>query len=710
MTHHILDDQPSIEAFFDYSKDYEYVVLDLETNSVLERKALIWGIGIAFEGHEGFYIPIRTKDGNLFWSEEYVNSIYRRITDLCRTKKLMGWNLLYDTLVWEYNTAELLHSHIHIDGMLLKHTLDEERPHGLKETAVKYLGAGADKAQQALYENIKTNGGKVTKENMEMFKADTDVLGEYCAHDVMLTKRLVDLFLPRLSEEDLTELFFNEVMPLYKEVTIEMKREGFPVNVQYFKELLTKISKDISRLEDEIYLELTEHVLDFEKELLLKDLTITKRSELGKQMIACGIDIETAPLDTYIGLEMATAFYCKKHEVKRPFNLNSTKHLAWLFFEKLGVKPTEFTETGAPKLDAETLDELSGNFAICDKIVDFKKLQKLKSTYIEGILEREIDGRLYASFLQTGTTSGRFSCTGPNLQNLPRIKDEEANLSPLVLEYVNAIKAGFEAPKGYVIVNADYSQLEPCAFAGASGDSKLQEIFKKKWDLYCSIAIESEGLYEFSADKKAPNYLKNHRPELRQKYKAVALAVVYGAEAGRIGQLLDIPREEAQDIINKYLEAYPGLNDYMRHQNELACENGFVLTKFGRVRHLPVAKRLWKRFGHRLLDPLWAAKNGAKDLRRELKNQLNNAKNFPIQGLAAHIVNRAMINTNRRFKAENINGVIIASVHDELTCLVSETDAERAKEILKECMEKSTTIEVPLVAEPLIAKKWSDAK
>ena len=132
-------------------------------------------------------------------------------------------------------------------------------------------------------------------------------------------------------------------------------------------------------------------------------------------------------------------------------------------------------------IDAATLEGLSGQHPFCDKIIEYKKLQKLSGTYIDGILNREYQGIVYASFLMFGTTSGRFSSGDPNLQNLPRVKDEESNLSPLVLKYTNAIKKGFVAREGYKIVNADYSQLEPCAFAAACGDEKLQAVFHNKW-------------------------------------------------------------------------------------------------------------------------------------------------------------------------------------------------------------------------------------
>lgn len=727
--------------------DYDYISLDLETNSANEKLAEIWGIGISFTDTEGYYIPIRKKDGSRWWNKNEEITIYSFIKHYCRTKKLIGHNLIYDTLVLEYQTGLVFSDLIHADTILLKHTINEERPHGLKEIAVKYLGPWADLAQEELYANIEANGGSTTKDNLEMFKADTDILGRYCVWDTVLTRRLFDLFIPQLKEQGLEKFFFEEeVMPLYQ-VTIDMKRQGFPIDVEYFRTLHENIQGEINGLEKTILSDIKEYVTEYELSLLdeefpckrtgnfpkayakhyeiptpLKDGKITlAKKEIEKISNAIGDtdlvakefyqwvlgDDSKAPKADEIQRQM---FFEKYPEQTAVFNLGSNMDLGWLFFEKLKLKPLSKTEGGKPQCDDDFLESVKDRYPFVSKLVDYKRLQKLDSTYIMGVLERHIDGVLYSSFLQFGTTSGRYSSTNPNLQNLPRVKDDDAGLSPIVLRYVNSIKRGFISPNGYKILGADYSQLEPCCFANASGDERLRDVFRRGHDLYSQIAIDIFGLTDYSADKKAKNYLKNFFPEKRQLVKAFCLAVVYGAEATRISQIMDVEYGYAAKIIQDYLDAYPELRSYMERCTKEATVLGYVKNDFGRIRHLPQAKGIFTRWGNKILDPRYARQQGASDIRRIYKNALNQSCNFPIQSTAASIVNRAMIATYAEFKAKGLDAKIICQVHDEITCMVRDDQIVQAKEILKRCMETTTKISVPLYTAPSFGTNWSEAK
>ena len=742
---HILDNVNKLRDFFNTDQPHEYITLDTETDGVQEKTSKLYGIGICFTEQDAYYIPIRNTAGELLWSEKTLSKLASELKSIVQKHKLLGHNIIFDILILKNNLGIDLTEHIHTDTILLKHCIDEEPPFGLKETSVKYLGHWADKAQQKLFENIKKNGGKTTKENLEMYKADTDVLAEYCAWDVILTHLLFQYFSPKLKEQELEDLFYrDEIMPLYKECVIPMKDRGFPIDVDHFQKLQADISTEILRLEDEIQEEIKEHTEEFITTQLDAEFPAKPTGSFAKELAATvgfpnaeiltkalvkksvpEVDIHVDFKNWYLSPEFGLPeifepmkqvaqkrlFHKRYPEDRYIFNLNSTKHLAWLFFEKLGMESTEKTESGAPKLDAATLEGMAGEHPFCDKIIEYKKLQKIKGTYIDGILDRQYQGVIYGSFLMFGTTSGRFSSQSPNIQNLPRVKDEESNLSPLVLKYVNSIKRGFIAGSNNLLVFADFSQLEPCAFAAASGDSKLQQIFKDKGDLYSAIAIEAEGLEgEYSADKKAPNYLKNFRPELRQQYKATCLAVVYGAESYRISEIIGCSRDKAQEIIDNYLGAYPGLVQYMKDCDEQVTKKGFIRNKFGRIRHLPEAKRLASIYGNRLLDRKWVKENDMGEVRWKFKNLLNNGKNFKIQSLAAHIVNRAMLSTTRALKKENIDAYIVTMIHDEIGLLVKEDQATQAAKILKDCMENTTKIEVPLIAEPMIAYNMSDTK
>ncbi|HEY8366155.1 MAG TPA: DNA polymerase A family protein, partial [Bacteroidia bacterium] len=423
--------------------------------------------------------------------------------------------------------------------------------------------------------------------------------------------------------------------------------------------------------------------------------------------------IGTTQLDANLAHDIYKAqlalYFERNPESKTIFNLSSNDHLGHLIFDVWGHEPLETTKTGKNKLDDDYLETIKSN-PVIEKLIDFKKLNKLLSTYVDGILERQIDGIIYTSMLQYGTTSGRYSSTNPNLQNQPRIKDDESGLSELVLKYVNAIRAGFVSGKGYKIVNADYSALEPRCFSHVSGDANLINVWTKGEDIYSRVAIDVFKVQNVSALKSEPNYLGKIKKEFRQKSKVFTLAVPYGAEESRISDEMGVSYQEARKIIQDYLGAYPGLRKYMATCNVNAKAKGQAISQFGRIRHLTEVKTIHTLYGDKILDYKYAKSRNLLDVRRTFKHGLNASKNFPIQSLAASIVNRAMIEVTKLFKLHNIDGYVALQVHDEITCIVREDHSEKAAELLKHAMEQTTKISVPLIAEPQIADNWADAK
>ncbi len=764
--------QPNFETFIitpggylDSLKKYEslvdsdVVVIDVETDSKNEKLAKLYGIGLAFTEKKGFYIPWRNPDGSKVWTPVEEQAITEWLVEVCERKKVIGHNIIYDVLVLENNLGVDFSQYIYADTILMKHTIDEEPPFGLKDIAVLTLGAWADKAQDKLQAEVVAKGGRWTKDEKDMCLASTGTLGEYCCWDVILTLMLFNEFSIKLKSENLEDLFYNqEIMPLYKEVTINMKRRGFPIDVDYYKNLREEITEEIKKLDNDIYDMIKTQVAPFEDMLVEQEFPVKRTGNFPKAVAAVlgaplplnkstraitlaakavqeqkkhapqfqvfydwvlntpgAIDINSNAFKVlFTGKgdlikEAQKSMWFDKYGTNRVFNLKSNDHLINLLFDTWGFQPDERTPGGKPKVDDDYLDTLKGN-PVIDKLKDYKKLNKLLSTYVDGILDREIGGYIYTSMLQFGTTSGRYSSRDPNLQNQPRIKDEDSGLSPLVLNYVNAIRKGFVAGPGRKVVNADYASLEPVCFAHASGDEKLRNVFRNGEDLYSRVAIETFNLVQYSALKIDPMYLKLHKPEMRQTSKIFCLAVPYGAEAARISDELGISYKEADEIIKKYLNGFPGLQKYMYRCNYEAKTKGFVATEFGRIRHLKEARAIYTLYGDSILDPRYAKSNGLQDVRRKFKNCLNNAKNFPIQGLAAHIVNRAMIAIAREFKKQNIDGWLALQVHDEITCIVSEAHAERAAKIVQDCMENTTKISIPLQAVPLIADNWGEAK
>jgi len=396
----------------------------------------------------------------------------------------------------------------------------------------------------------------------------------------------------------------------------------------------------------------------------------------------------------------------------RVFNLSSTHHLSWLLFDVYGQKATKHSKkTGQPTVDKDALDQFDLPFI--PLLAKLKKEEKLLSTYIGPILEKQHNGWLYPSMQQFGTTSGRYSCGGGlNFQTLPR--DDKR------------VKKGFIAPPGYKVVAADFSSLEPRIFSWVSDDPGLKAVYWDNLDLYSQIAIDVFGLEGVSAHEEDDNFLKKVQPSMRQLSKVFTLAVPYGAGAGRIANILNKDYNEADNIIKAYLNAYPGLKTYMTTQEKNAFKTGMVYTRFGRIRHLPHAKELYDKYGQCLFNKkrltVALMKEGfdheeAKDESNELfykfRNYLNNAKNFPIQSTAAHVTNAALIYLAELLEDNNIDGWICLQVHDEIILLVKEEQAEFAGELVKEAMENNWVaqeIDIPMIAVPEIGNNFAEAK
>lgn len=427
------------------------------------------------------------------------------------------------------------------------------------------------------------------------------------------------------------------------------------------------------------------------------------------------------------------------------FNLSSNHHLSWLLFDALNETPKGHSKkTGKPQVNKDSLGEYE-HLSFIKKLLELKKFEKLLSTYITPILEKQNKGWIYPSMQQWGTTSGRYSCGGGlNLQTLPRFErpkrclnksceSKKAKIFNKSLTQIHidcaecgkhfeiydaaCVKRGFEAPTGYKIVNADFSALEPRIFAWVSGDRGLKEVYWEGLDLYSKIAIDVFGLKGVSARETDENYLKKVNPDARQQAKVFTLAVPYGANAGRISGLMGKEYKEADKIINAYLNAYPDLKKYMQNQEEDAKFDGMTKTRFGRVRHLPRAKELFNKYNTRLynkksMQDRCGEKEGS-ELYYEFRNLLNNAKNFPIQATAAHVTNASLIMLAGLFEKNEIDGWISLQVHDEITCIVKDKDTERASKLLKKSMEENWVakeIDVAMIGEPQIALNLAEAK
>ena len=349
------------------------------------------------------------------------------------------------------------------------------------------------------------------------------------------------------------------------------------------------------------------------------------------------------------------------------FNISSPKQLGEALFEKLMLPHGKKTKTGF-STNADVLEALRDKHPIVGKILDYRTLSKLKSTYCDGLLKViESDGRIRTSFQMTVTATGRLSSTEPNLQNIP-VRTEQGS----------EIRKMFVSPPGYVLVDADYSQIELRLLAHISGDAVMIEAFLNGEDIHAVTASQVFGVP-----------IKEVTSAQRRAAKAVNFGIVYGISDFSLAQDIGVTRAEAKKYIDSYLEKYSGVRAYMKDIVARAREDGYSETLFGRRRSLPEissANFNIRSFGERV------------------------ALNMPIQGSAADIMKIAMISCHRRLKAENLSARLILQVHDELIVECPEETAERVTTLLCEEMSHAATLSIPLDVDAHIGKSWLEAK
>ncbi|WP_270222571.1 DNA polymerase I [Kosakonia cowanii] len=359
----------------------------------------------------------------------------------------------------------------------------------------------------------------------------------------------------------------------------------------------------------------------------------------------------------------------KAHEIAgEAFNLSSTKQLQSILFEKQGIKPLKKTPGGAPSTSEEVLEELALDYPLPKVILQYRGLAKLKSTYTDKLplMINPKTGRVHTSYHQAVTATGRLSSTDPNLQNIP-VRNEEGR----------RIRQAFIAPKDYVIVSADYSQIELRIMAHLSRDKGLLKAFSEGQDIHRATAAEVFGLPLDSVSN-----------EQRRSAKAINFGLIYGMSAFGLSRQLNIPRKESQKYMDLYFERYPGVLEYMERTRAQAKENGYVETLDGRRLYLPDIK----------------ASNAARRAGAERA-----AINAPMQGTAADIIKRAMIAVDAWLQQEKPRVRMIMQVHDELVFEVHKDDIEAVTKKIHELMESSTQLDVPLLVEVGSGPNWDQA-
>lgn len=758
-----VDSIDTLKEMIEHIKSSDLIAFDTETTSLNPRQGKIIGFSVSAEVGKGYYMPTMIfKDGEL--QDAYIDSklchdLARKAISLLVGKKLVMHNASFDVkFVKCFYGVDLLSS-LHVDTMLLVHTVKEEgagfmggSAFGLKDIAKmiqKHIGLDVEKAaneeQIALKESIKNNGGSITRENYEIWKADIDLLSEYAAADTDLTLRVYHHFMNTLKEEGLEKFFFeDEVMPLYKEVTIPMEQVGIKLDMELIKSSRTKIIDKLQEYADLVMKELLQNsgvrawvVMKaqdayppnnkgtFAQELIKEmKLDLEQSEKTGKYSTTKSALIrlpessakhfllhgDASVLDKDVVMKICMRLW-KEDNAGAYFNIQSKDQLGEIAFGVLGIKPLSTTKTGKPQFDDDTVQSIAGKYEWAKNLRIYNRLLKIKSTYMDRFLDAQEDGRYYFYYKQHGTVSGRY---GSDAQQLPRPK-EEGDDEPIVIEYNNLIRAFFIHDDGNIFVDCDYESLEPHTFAHVSGDEGLKDIFRNNWDFYSTIAIKTEGLNQYSPDKKTDNYLRKLQPKLRNKAKAYALGIPYGMGAYALGMNLGIATKEAKKLIDGYLNGFPELKKWMERSKKQAKEKGYVSTQVGRIRHLPKVKAIYDKIGDDLLD--WNIKKDMerqygvdqiKNLSRDYINGLNNSCNVQIQGLAASIVNRAALAINRKFIELGIRGWVCAQIHDQLVIEVEQARSEEAARIVQDCMENTTKLSIALKAPPALAHNLRD--
>ena len=451
--------------------------------------------------------------------------------------------------------------------------------------------------------------GSKGKNQGNMRDLSPEAVCNYACEDADITLQLKEVLEKELKENGADRLFYDIEMPLVP-VLAYMERNGVCVDTEALKETSRHFTARMKQIEEEVH-----------------------------QMA---------------GME---------------FNISSPKQVGEVLFDKLKITDkAKKTKTGQYVTSEEVLESLKNKHQIVEKILDYRGLKKLLSTYIDALpqLINPRTGKIHTSFNQTVTATGRLSSSNPNLQNIP-IRNEDGK----------EIRKAFIPEKGCEFFSADYSQIELRIMAHLSGDKNMIEAFQEGDDIHASTASK---VYKIGLDEVTR--------EQRSKAKTANFGIIYGISVFGLAERMNVPRSEAKELIEGYFQTYPQVKEYMDKSIERAREKGYIETIFGRKRFLPDIN------SHNAVVRGYAERN---------------AINAPIQGSAADIIKVAMVNIYRRFKDECIRSKMILQVHDELNFSVYPEEKEKVQRIVIEEMEKAYAMQVPLRADCGWGKNWLEA-
>ena len=543
--------------------------------------------------------------------------------------------------------------------------------------AHQYLGApkqlSSSKALKILKsiledEKIAKVGQNIKYDALVLKCHGVDLKGIY--FDTMIASYIINPGIKQHNLDYMAHHYLNHKMITYKEVVGKGKNE---IN---FSQVDIERAKDYSCEDAEITLRLMS--------ILEGQLESDKNQELFYSMemrlLPVLMDMELAGIkvDTAFFKEMSINFAGQIREIQQKvyeeagmeFNMNSPQQLGYVLFEKLQLPVQKKTsKTKAYSTDVKVLKKLaSSNFAMPRLLLQYRTLSKLKSTYLDALVKMvsRSTGRIHTSYNQTVTATGRLSSSNPNLQNIP-IRGEEGR----------EIRKGFVAENGHLLLSADYSQVELRVFAHYSGDTAFIEAFRREEDIHSRTASEILGVR-----------IDEITPEMRRMAKAINFGIIYGMGAQKLSEELGIDHKTAKNYIDSYYKRYEGVAKYREEIIATARQKGYVTTLFNRRRYLPEINHDQKR------------------VRAEAERM---AINTPIQGTAADLIKKAMINIHNRLKREEFKTRMLLQVHDELVFEVPEAEIDMIRPIIQSEMEEVHELSVPLKVDINQGRNWDEA-
>lgn len=512
---------------------------------------------------------------------------------------------------------------------------------------------------------IKKIGQNIKYDLMVLRRAGIELLG--IDFDTMIASYLIDPSERRHNIDDLAEYYLGHKTITFKEL-VGVGKSAVPIT-EVPLERLSDYAIEDADIAFRLYTLFGPKIVQNELTDLFRDIEMPLLQVLAG-MEYTGVRIDTAHFEAMRKETLSKIVKVEKNIYRlagREFNINSTRELSAILFDELGLKPLKKTKTGF-STDIQVLEGLQGRHEIIDSLITYRTLSKLQGTYIDALpkLISPVTGRIHTSYNQTVAATGRLSSSDPNLQNIP-VRDDLGR----------QIRRGFIADKGFILMSADYSQIELRLAAHYSEDKNMISAFRDGIDIHNMTASSV-----FGAD------INSITPDMRRQAKIINFATIYGVSPYGLSQQAEIGMKEAAIFIEKYFETYPGFRKYIDDTVAFAKEHGYVRTLMGRRRPVPEI-------------------NSTTVFRRE--GAVRVAINTPIQGTSADMIKIAMIRINDEIKENRMKSRMIMQVHDELVFEAEKSEADELEAMVREKMVNAIKLKVPVVVDIGRGNNWDEA-